>query len=107
MNINELFEEIQNEFHPEELKGEFLLQGDSIVWSYNLGVDSEEIEYCDNEEDDNFFYFEAQSSDELLQEAHQQDLEKLQAFLDEIEQSDAWTISDFEATDCIISFKIS
>ena len=106
MNINELFEEIQDDFHPEELKGEFLLQGDYIIWSYNLDENSEEIKYNGNEDDDNFFYFEASSSEELLKEVYQEDLEKLQDFFDEKEQTDLWTVSDFEATDTIISFKI-
>ena len=32
MNISELFEEIQDEFVMEDLNGEFLLQGNLIVW---------------------------------------------------------------------------
>ena len=107
MNINELFEEIQDDFHPEELKGEFLLQENIIIWSYNLDENSEEIDYNGDEDDENFFYFEASSSEELLKEAYQEDLEKLQDFFDEKEQTDLWTVSDFEATDNIISFKIT
>jgi len=106
MNINELFEKIQDEFHPDEINGEFLLHGNVIVWSYNLSLSAEEIKYNPNEDDENFFNFDTQSSEELLQEAYQEDLEKLQELLDEIEQSDAWTISDFETTEDIISFKI-
>ena len=106
MNINELFERIQDDFHPEELNGEFLLQGNAVVWSYNLVNNIEEIEYCDDEDDENFFNFEAQSSEELLQEAYQDDLDKLQDLLDEIDETDNWSISDFETSDEIISFKI-
>ena len=82
MNINELFEEIQDEFIPEELNGEFLLQGSSIVWSYDLENASEEIDYDDDDED-NMFGFESMSSEELLLEAYREDLEKLQDLLDE------------------------
>ncbi len=106
MNINELFEEIQDEFIPEDLNGEYLLQGNCIVWSYNLETVAVEIEYSDDVDDENFFNFEASSSEELLQEAYQDNLEKLQEFFDESEQTDIWNISDFEASESIISFKI-
>lgn len=103
MNINELFEKIQDEFSFDELKGEFLLQGNCIVWSYNLEEDTEEIDYQDDDEE---FSFETTSSEELLQEAYQEDLEKLNELLDEIEETSNWNISDFESTENIISFKV-
>lgn len=105
MNINELFEEIQNEFLPEELNGEFLLQGNCIVWTYNLEEDSEQIVY-DEDDEENLFSFEASSSEELLQEAYQEDLEKLNDLLDELEETMNWNLSDFETSESIISFKI-
>lgn len=104
MNINELFEKIQDDFSSDELKGEFLLQGNCIIWSYNLEENTEEIDYQEN--DDDYFNFEATSSEELLQEAYQEDLEKLQELLDEIEETDNWKFSDFESIENIISFKI-
>ena len=106
MNINELFETIQDEFLPEELNGEFLLHGDVIIWSYNLTEDSEELLYLDEDEEDGFS-FEASSSEELLQEAYQEDLEKTQQFLDGIEEMDNWSFSDSEVVDDVIVFKIS
>jgi len=105
MNINELFEEIQNEFLPEELNGEFLLQGNLIIWSYNLDENAEEIDYSDSDEDDNYFNFESSSSEELLKEAYHEDLDKLNEFLDELGETN-WNISDFETIENIISFKI-
>jgi len=105
MNINELFEEIQDEFIPEELNGEFLLQGSSIVWSYDLENASEEIDYDDDDED-NMFGFESMSSEELLLEAYREDLEKLQDLLDENGEIDNWTLSDTETNETIISFNI-
>lgn len=105
MNINELFEKIQDELLFEELNGEFLLQGNCIVWSHNLDDAAEEIEYKD-EDDEDFFNFEVNSTEEILLEAYQEDLDKLQEVLDENEQTDVWTISDFETTENIISFKI-
>lgn len=106
MNINELFETIQNESLFEELNGEFLLHKNVIIWSYNLAEDSEEINYIDDDEE-NRFSFEASSSEELLQEAYQEDLEILQQFLDDIDETDNWTISDSEIVDDVIVFNIS
>jgi len=105
MNINELFETIQDEFLPEELNGEFLLHGNVIIWSYNLTEDSEELLYLDDDEEE-LFDFEATSSEELLREAYQEDLEKVQQFLDTIEETDNWTFSDQEILDDVIVFKI-
>lgn len=105
MNINELFETIQNEFHPEELNGEFLLHKNVIIWSYNLTENSEEINYLD-ENDEESFNFEAVSSEELLQEVYQNDFNKLKEFLDDIEEIDNWTFSDDEVVDDVIVFKI-
>ena len=106
MNINELFEEIQDEFVLEELNGEFLLQRNLIVWSYNLDDNSEEIEY-DEDEDDNMFGFESLSGEELLLEAYQEDLEKFNDFLDRLEETSNWSLSETETVENIISFNIS
>ena len=106
MNINELFEGIQDEFLPEELNGEFLLQKNCIVWSYNLDEEAEEINDLDEDEEEFGFDFEASSSEELLQEAYQDDFEKLQQFLDGTEEIDNWTFSDSEIVDDVIVFKI-
>ena len=104
MNINELFETIQDKFIPDELSGEFLLHENTIIWSYNLTEDSEEMNYLDD--DDEIPNFEASSSEELLQEVYQEEFEKLQQFLDGIEETDNWTFSDYEIVDDVIVFKI-
>ncbi len=105
MNINELFEEIQDEFIVEELNGEFLLQGKSIVWTYNLEDSSEEIDYNDDDED-NMFGFESISSEELLLEGYHEDIEKLQNKLDEISETDNWNFSNTDINENLISFTI-
>jgi hypothetical protein len=106
MNINELFEEIQDEFILEDLNGEFLLQGRNIVWSYNLEDSSEEIDFIE-EDEDNMFGFDSVSSEELLLEGYQKDFEKLQNKLDEINESDNWKFGDTDINESIISFVIS
>jgi len=105
MNINELFETIQNEFLSEELNGEFLLYKNVIIWSYNLTEDSEEIIFLNDDEEESLD-FEAVSSEELLLKAYHEDLEILQQFLDSTEETDNWTFSDSEIVDGVIVFKI-
>jgi hypothetical protein len=106
MNINELFEKIQDKFLPEDLSGEFILQGNCIVWTYNLINDSEEIDAPDEEDDEQTFSFESLSTEELLQEAYDKDLALLEGLLDELEEYDNWTFSDPDINENIISFRI-
>jgi len=105
MNINELLEKLQDKFLPEDLKGEFTLHGNCIIWEYNLEEDSEEIP-TPNEDDDEFNYsFDVVTSEELLLEAYHEDLVLIQEFLDGLEE-DFWSLSDPDIADCTISFKI-
>jgi len=106
MNISELFEAIEDEFTSDDLNGEFTLLGNVIVWSYNLDDDCEDLPSNDDDDDEYCFDFESQTAEELLLEAHQEDLDKLNELLDELEETDNWTISDAEAVEKIISFKI-
>ena len=107
MNINELFEKIQEEMLLNELKGELTVKGNCIVWTYDLNKNSEEIETpVDEDEEESDFNFEESSPEELLLEVYTEDLEKLQEFLDENEETENWTFSEPETSDTIISFKI-
>lgn len=106
MNINELFEEIQNQFLPEELRGEYLLHENAIIWSYNLSDDTEDLEEFDEDDEEFGFSFEASSSEELLLEAYREDLDKLNKVLDELEELDNWTVSPTDIVDEVIVFKI-
>jgi hypothetical protein len=106
MNINELFEQIQDKFLPEDLNGEFTLQGNCIIWTYNLDNDSEEIDVPNEEDEEQTFSFESLSTEELLQEAYDKDLILLEGLLDELEEYDNWTFSDPDVNENIISFRI-
>ena len=106
MNINELFEQIQDKFSPEDLNGEFTLQGNCIIWTYNLENDSEEIVAPNEDDEELSFSFEAASTEELLQEAYDKDLTLLEGLLDELEEYDNWTFSDPDINENIISFRI-
>ena len=106
MKVNELFEKIEERFLPEDLNGEFQLQGNCIIWTYNLDNDSEEIEFPENDDEESSFSFESKSSEELLQEAYDDDLESIEGFLDELDEYDNWTFSEPETNGNIISFRI-
>lgn len=106
MNINELFEQIQDKFLPETLNGEFTLQGNCIIWTYNLDNDSEEIDMLSEDDEEEIFSFESLSNEELLQEAYEEDVMLLEGFLDELEEYDNWTFSTPDIGENIISFKI-
>jgi hypothetical protein len=105
MNINELFENIQDKIYPDDLKGDFTLHGNCIVWTYDLDKDSEEIE-VPIEEDDDSFGFDALSPEELLQEAYQDDLFLFEGLLDELEETGNWSFSEPEIGEKVISFRI-
>lgn len=108
MNINELFEKIQNKFDSSDLCGEFQLQGNCIVWTYNLDNAVEEIETPDDEDNDDeiIFDFDIESTEEKLQEAYSEDFESLESLLDELEETDCWSFSEPDIVETIISFKI-
>jgi hypothetical protein len=108
MNINELFEKIQDKFLPEELSGEFQLNGNCIIWTYNLENNVEEIptSITGDDEDELQFDFDSLSTEELLQEACDHDREKIEELLDILEESDNWTFSDSDIIENNISFKI-
>jgi hypothetical protein len=106
MKVNELFEKIEERFLPEDLNGEFQLQGNCIIWTYNLDNDSEEINFPEDDEDELSFNFEASSPAELLQEACDDDMDEIKGFLDELDEYDYWTFSEPETIGNIISFKI-
>ena len=106
MNINELFEKIQDEIEIEELEGELVLHGNCIIWTYKLD-DAEELEgFYDLDEDEICFDFESTCDEELLQDAYIKDIEKITDIIDQLEELDNCTFSDPETNDDVISFKI-
>jgi|WetSurMetagenome_2_1015567.scaffolds.fasta_scaffold984821_2 hypothetical protein len=106
MNISDLFDELQERFFPEDLNGELVLHGNCIVWSHKVENDIEDEDEVSEFEDDDPLSFEVSSCEELLQDAYNEDLEKIETFLDELNQTNDWTFSDADITDNGISFKI-
>jgi len=105
MNINELFENFQKNGLTNKLSGELIVKGNSIVYTFDLNKNVEEIE-APSDDDEQECSFEAISPEELLLEAYTEDSEKLQEFLDENEEIDNWTFSEPETSETIISFRI-
>lgn len=104
MIIGELFDKLQEELS-NDLKGELTLKAKSIIWTYNISENSDEIDAQDDDDED--FNFEAQSPEELLLEAYIDDLENIQQLLDEYDEFDNWLFSEPETNETIISFRIT
>lgn len=105
MNINELFEELQDNIL-DELNGELILEGNCIIWSYDIDRDGMPIEEKTDDEDELEFDFSSiKSSEELLQDAYDEDLMSIQTYVDSLDE-DCWTFSDPEIGETVISFKI-
>ena len=106
MNISELFKKIQDEFDVDEIKGEYILQGNVIIWSYNLSDDDDEFEYVVEDNEEFIFNYECECDEELLIEAYHEDVENLKLFLDGINELENWNISEYEVVDDVILFKL-
>lgn len=106
MNINELFNKFQDKFEEDELRGEFVLQGNVVIWSFNLSDDEELLDCIEEEDDEYVFNYDSKCDEELLIEAYHQDLEKIQLFLDELNEMENLSFSDYEVVDDVILFKI-
>lgn len=106
MNISELFKKIQDEFDVDEIKGEYILQGNVIIWSYNLSDDDDEFEYVEEDNEEFIFNYECECDEELLIEAYHEDVENLKLFLDSMNELEKWNISDYEVVDDVILFKL-
>lgn len=106
MNIRELFEKIQNTFNSDNISGEFILQGNCIIWSYSLDNDSEELPMLDVDDDEYEYSFESESSEELLINVYNTVVEQVEGLFDELDENDNWGFSDSEIIDNLITFKI-
>jgi hypothetical protein len=109
MNINQLFENIQENFIDDESKGELTLQGNCIVWTYTY--DEEECDNsfeCNDDDDDEGMYiqFESITIDEKLEEIGSNYIESLGLYLDELNELENWTFSEPDIIDDTISFKL-
>ena len=104
MNINELFELLQDNIS-NELNGEIMLHKNTIIWSYILEDINDDINY--DEDDDFFGGFESVSNEEKLIEIYQNDLDIIQMILIECGEDDNWRFGEYKTKQNSITFKIS
>jgi hypothetical protein len=106
MNISELFEELQDNIL-EELNGELILEGNCIIWSYDLDRDgaTQDLEVNDDDEIE-FDFASATSPEELLRQGYDEDLIIIEAHIAQLDDYADWSYSDPEIGDSQISFKI-
>ncbi len=108
MNIDKLYEKLQDENFLETLQGELTLNGNCIIWTFDLLNNSEEFdEDIDNDGNDDIESDELEfiSPLEMLNEAYFHDLQEIETFIADLDEND-WQFSDAEIIDNVISFKI-
>lgn len=112
MTIKELYEALQDGGLLEKLKGELILHGKFIVWTYDIIKNSEEIG-DDNEEgidmlieEDEYNYNDYESTEELLRQAYDEDLESIQDYINDLGDCIDRAYSDPKMGKTTISFRI-
>lgn len=106
MNICELFEELQDNIF-DDLNGELSLEGNCIIWSYDLDRDgaTPDLEVADDD-DVEFDFASSTSPEELLQQGYDEDLMLIEAHIALLDDYADWSFSDPEIAETQISFKI-
>lgn len=106
MDINELFDAIQETLSVDDINGEFTLIDNEIIWTYSLTEEGDESPMVFNDEED-INNFDGSCGEEALQEGFREDYEKFELFLDSNNEIDNWVISESKINDDTITFKIS
>ena len=106
MNISELFEKLQNDIS-NDFNGELILEGNCIIWSYDIDRNGMAVEEkTDDDEEVEFDFNTVKSSEELLQQAYDEDLLSIESCIDIFDEYGDWSFSDPEIGETVISFKI-
>jgi len=105
MNINEIFETLQDNIEQDELKGELTLCNNCIVWSYDLNSEEVEVDNEYDEDEDFLFSFESVSSEEKLMEIYHTDIEIIERIIDHYDEN-GWGFSEPKTLKTSISFMI-
>ena len=106
MNITQLFNKIQENFIDDESKGELVLQGNCIVWTYVYDEECNDSFECEDDEEGMYIHFESITIDEKLEEISTDYIENIKLYLDELNEIENWTFSEPDIVDDSISFKI-
>ena len=109
MTMKILYEALQSTDLQEKLTGELTLHNKYIVWTYDLVKDSEENGEIDedqkDEDDSNNVYVDIRSSEEMLTEAYDKDIELIQDYINITGDCIDRTFTDPEITKTAITFK--
>ncbi len=112
MDINELYEELGNNFSLDNLKGELSLDGNCITWTYYLQPENDndnngdlfdDIIYEDESLD---FKCESLNIEEQLSNMYDIDIQKIKQFLNKINEINNWMFSKADILDDYIFFRI-
>jgi len=106
MNINELFEKLEERFSSDELSGEFIKHNNHIVWKYVYDKNNDDYYRIDIEDDSDEIFFESVSNEEILLNAYYKDIDLIENFFNEINESNNWSFSDPTIKKNSISIKI-
>lgn len=109
MSITNLYDALEDNLSFDDINGELMLTDETIIWVYSLDKhfnDDDSTSDFQDDESDEQFNFSSESNEEILQNKHKEDFEKIELVLDELEEEVSWTFSDPEIVDDIISFKI-
>lgn len=106
MNINEIYETVQNNLKLDDINGELILYNDNIVWSYNLYDEEigDDLNYDDDDEN-YLFNFDYISPEEKMLETYHHDLEVIKRMLDDYDINN-WKFTEPKIFENSISFQI-
>ncbi len=112
MYISELYQSLVENVDSDNLNGELELQGNCIVWTYNLednAGNEQSLPIVENDEyDDEYdnYYFESETDEEILQTKCDEDIEIIKLYLDDLDDSEDWSFSEPEIGENTIMFRI-
>jgi len=108
MNILELFKKIEDSDLNININGEFEIHKKHILWKYELKdfEDDNNNDYYSDDEYDFDYGFDSISNEETLLEIYNEDLDRFELFLDEINEFNNFDISEPIIKKTSISFKI-
>lgn len=107
ITIKSLFSAMQNsEVLIDRISGGFTLVGKSIVWTYTIDNDIEDIGEDEEIDEDDFKMGDVISLEEILNDVYEQDLEEINDSICELEGYDDLIFTEPRIKDTSISFKI-
>ncbi len=108
VKIKDVYTEMQkNDTLQDRISGDLTLVGKSIVWTYKIDNDLENIEDDEEIDEDDFNEDDSVSIEEMLVDTYEQDLEEIKDNICETLYYDNLVFTEPKVKDSSISFKIS